>query len=97
MPTREIDQDHHRIKGHPTSEGQEQAPLMLPYVSLPTEILQADNRCNVHLFTAGITSVFTDFIQEIQKTEGPLRLTEVEWVVRLTQFVEKRCSPRKKP
>jgi hypothetical protein len=90
MPTRDIDQDHHRIKGHPSSE--DQAPLMLPYTPLPVEVLPADSRCSVHLFVGGITSVATEFIREIQGTEGAVRLTEDEWVERFSQFIAKPRS-----
>lgn len=82
-----MDQDHHRIKGHPTSEGQEQAPLMLPYTPLPTEIIPADNKCSVHLFVGGINAMTAEFIQEVQKTDGSIKLTESEWVERYSQFV----------
>jgi hypothetical protein len=53
----ELTQVLHRIKGHPTSEKQEetQDSLMVPYSPLPIEILSEDNRCDVHLFSAGIT------------------------------------------
>lgn len=87
MPTRDMDQDHHRITGHPTSESPEQAPLMLPYTPLPTEIIPADNKCSVHLFVGGINAMTADFVREIQKTDGSIKLTESEWVELFAQFV----------
>ena len=64
--------------------------MTIPYAPLPLEILPADNRFDVHLFAAGVSTTFTNFMQEVNATDRLARLTEEEWIARFTKFVEKK-------
>lgn len=92
----ELAQVLHRIKESPDSEGQEKAQdsLVIPYSPLPFEILSEDNKCDVHLFAAGITTWVNEFIREANKTEGHVRLTELEWLSKFSQFMKKKDAKR---
>ena len=54
--------------------------MTIPYAPLPLEILPADNRFDVHLFAAGVSTTFTNFMQEVNATDRLARLTEEEWI-----------------
>lgn len=95
MDEKELDRHHHQIKGQSTSEPPS-SKLTMPYSPLPLEILPADNRCDVHLFSAGITTTLTNFIQEVQTGGHPVRLTEGEWLERYAKFVERQGKKHKK-
>lgn len=95
MDEKELDRHQHQIKGHTTS-GTHEVSLVVPYSPLPLEILSADSRCSVHLFTAGITTTLTNFIQEVQNKDGPIHLTEEEWLERYTKFIKDHGKKPKK-
>jgi hypothetical protein len=95
MDEKELDRHQHSIKGHPIPEHSKHRDTLL-YSPLPFEILPADNRCDVHLFAAGISTTVNNFIQEVQTKGHPIRLTEAEWLERFAQFVEKQGKHHKK-
>lgn len=94
-----LDQNHHRIAGHPVSEAP--APThkdswVIPYSPLPQEILRADGKCHVTMFSAGISTVVTAFIQHENARDPSAHLTEHEWLERFTKFVEGMGGQREK-
>jgi|WetSurMetagenome_2_1015567.scaffolds.fasta_scaffold1229035_2 hypothetical protein len=87
----QLDQEHHRIVGHPEPEKPAQTPkdhLVIPYSKLPTEILRADGTCHVTMFTGGITTVLNAFIEQENSINRGTHLTEQEWLERFNKFVE---------
>jgi hypothetical protein len=70
--------------------------LVIPYQPLPADLLNVDGRCHVTMFTAGITTMLTWFIQHENSTNPHNHLTESEWLERFTKFVENRSKKSKK-
>lgn len=60
---------------------------VIPYKSLPTEVLREDGTCHVTMFKAGITTVLDSFIQQEQSKDPSAHLPEREWLERFTKFV----------
>ena len=99
MDDKQLDQDHHRIVGHPNPE--KPAPThkdswTIPYSPLPQEILRADGTCHVTMFSAGITTITNAFIQHENGLDSSNHLTETEWLERFTKFVEVLGGQREK-
>ena len=95
----QLDQDHHRIVGNPLSEipaPTHKDSWVIPYSPLPQEILRADGKCHVTMFTAGITTVLNAFIQQENARDQSAHLTETEWLERFTKFVEGMGGQREK-
>lgn len=95
----QIDQDHHRIKGHPVSKTQtptHKDSWIIPYSNLPHEILRLDGTCHVTMFTAGISTILSAFIQQENARDPSAHLTEHEWLERFTKFVEDFGGQREK-
>ena len=99
IDAKQLDQDHHRIVGHPTPNTPpptHKDSWILPYSNLPTEILRADGTCHVTMFTAGITTVLHAFIEQETTRDPKAHLTEHEWLERFTKFIESLGGQREK-